>query len=468
MKHSIYRAGIAGFAALSVFAFAACSTSTDTADGDSSESSDSGESSEASGSANGSLPELSDDTQVEIVFESYNLANAGIWSDTINGLLDEFMEENPNITVIGQPIESDSTAASVQQQMLGGDPPDVAQLIFSELDFAATTLGAANLTELVGQDALDEVWAGEYPYHPRAEVLADWEGATYGLPYVFSTPLLWINETMFEEAGLDPATVDLSTWDAVGEAAQTITDNTGEPSLGVACVIGGEANQWCMQGLFLSNGAQVLSDDRSTIEFGSDAAIETVEVFQNMAEAGYLSNEDGNTQWESMVAGNMAMHLNSSALQGMFMAGAADNGWTLNNAYMPAFGDQQVVPTNSGSFLAMFATDPDKQAAAWKLMQFMTSPTAYEAITTNIGYLPLRSTMAEEGGPLYDWIQENPMAQKNLDQLDELSPWVSYPGDSYQQVDTTLGTAIDDVVFYGADATSTMQEAASRAQELIE
>ena len=225
---------------------------------------------------------------------------------------------------------------------------------------------------------------------------------------------------------------------------------------------------WCMQGLFLSNGAQVLSDDRTTIEFGSDAAIDTVATFTEMYEDGVLTNEDFTSQYEAFAQGKTAIHVNSSAVQGAFMMGAEAGGWTLDAHTLPAFGDQAVVPTNSGSFLAMFATDPAKQAAAWELMQFMTSPRAYEIISTQIGYLPLRSSMADEGGPLYDWVEANPLVKPNLEQLDALEPWVSYPGDSYAQVDQVLATAIEDAVFYGADPAATMTEAAERAQGLIE
>lgn len=328
--------------------------------------------------ASGSLTELTDDQQVEIVFESYNLANVGTFSDAINQLLDEFMDENPNITVVGQPSPLTSTAASVQQQLLAGQAPDIAQLTFNELDFAATTLGAQNLSTLVGDEGLADQFGGDYPYHERAAVLADWDDATYGLPYVFSTPILWINEDQFTAAGLDPETVDLSTWDAVADAAAQITESTGAPSMSVWCVV--TSGSWCMQGLFLSNGAQVLSDDRTTIEFGSDAAIDTVATFTEMYEDGVLTNEDFTSQYEAFAQGKTAIHVNSSGMQGAFMMGAEAGGWTLDARTLPAFGDQAVVPTNSGSFLAMFATDPAKQAAAWELMQFMTSPRAYEII----------------------------------------------------------------------------------------
>ena len=449
MNTRIRRAAFAGLAALTVAALTGCATSAASTE-----------------AAAGSMATLSADDEVTITFESYNLSNAGIWSDTITNLIDEFMAEHPNITVEAQPSSSASTAGSVQQQVLAGGAPDVAQLTFNELDFAATTLGAQNLSAVVGAEGLDEEFGGEYPYHERARSLADWDGNTYGIPYVFSTPVLWINEDLFAEAGLDPATVDLSTWDAVEAAGEKITAATGGPSVSVTCAVTG--GSWCMQGLFLSNGAQVLSDDRATIEFGSDAAVDTVQTFRDMFDAGVLANQDSVSMYEAFAQGKTAIHVNTSALQAAFMGGAQAGGWTLDARTLPAFGDADVVPTNSGSFLAMFSTDPKKQAAAWELIQWMTSPHAYEIISTEIGYLPLRNTMTEEGGPLYEWVEANPLVKPNLEQLDALEPWVSYPGDSYAQVDTVLATAIEESVFYGADVETSMQDAATRAQGLIE
>jgi multiple sugar transport system substrate-binding protein len=446
MKITMRRTGLAVLAA-SALALTGCATASGAAD------------------SSGGLAELGDE-QVEIVFESYNLSNAGIWSDTITTLIEDFEAEHPNITVTGQPTDSASTGASVQKQLLAGSVPDIAQLTFNELDFAASELGAQNLTALVGQEGLDEALGGEYPFHERAAVLADWNGETYGLPYVFSTPVLWINANLFEQAGLDPETVDLSTWDAVEEAATAITATTGAPSVSATCVVAG--GSWCMQGLFLSNGAEVLSDDRSTIEFGSDAAADTVSTFRDLFDAGVLTNEDSTTQYEAFIQGKTAIHVNTSALQGAFMQGAAAGGWTLDARKLPAFGDQDVVPTNSGSMLSMFATDPLQQAAAWEFMQYMTSPHAYEIISTEIGYLPLRSSMTEGDGPLAAWVEANPLVKPNLEQLDALEPWVSYPGDSYVQVDQILATAIEDSIFYGADIEATMTDAAERAQKLIE
>ncbi|GGO66100.1 hypothetical protein GCM10010910_24780 [Microbacterium nanhaiense] len=415
----------------------------------------------------GSLAELSSDETVEIVFESYNLNSAGPWTEAIEGLIAAFEKEHPNITVTGQGVDTANIVSSIQQQVLAGSPPDVGQLGFGQLDFAQTDLQAANLTELVGQEALDEHFGGDYPFHERARVLADIDGSATGLPYVFSTPVLWINETVLESAGIDPATADYSTWDSVSALAEQVTAKTGNPSINVPCIVTG--GSWCMQGLFFSNGADVLSDDRSTIEFGSAEAIDTVEVFQGMYAGGILSNEEEMTQYESFSRGDTAaFQLTTSALQSSFMQGADANGWTLSTSEMPQFGEQEAQPTNSGSALVMFAQDPKKRAAAWEFMKFMTSAEAYEVITTQIGYLPLRKTMTEEGGPLYDWVQANPLVQPNLDQLDRLVATKAYPGDQFQEVDRLLDVAIQDAIFQGKDAADTLPEAAERAQALIE
>ncbi len=53
----------------------------------------------SSSSSDGLAPELDPNQEVEIVFESYNLTQAGPWTDTVTGLIADFEAEHPNITV---------------------------------------------------------------------------------------------------------------------------------------------------------------------------------------------------------------------------------------------------------------------------------------------------------------------------------------------------------------------------------
>ncbi|MCU1407463.1 MAG: putative transporter substrate-binding protein [Glaciihabitans sp.] len=416
------------------------------------------------------IPELGADEKVEIVFESYNLLSAGAWTDTITSLISDFEAEYPNITVTAQPTQGagaagSNTVGSVQTQMLAGNAPDVAQITFDSLDFAVNELGAQPIEELVGSDAIDEAFGGDNPFHEKAAVLGDWDGVTYGMPYVFSTPVLFYNATAFEAAGL-PADTDLSTWAAVKAAAETITAQTGKPAITISCSVAG--GSWCLQGMIRSNGGHVLSEGRSRIEFGDDEAVGTIEMLRDLFDSGVLANLDSTGQYEAFARGDSVIQLQTSALQATFMGAAAAGSWELKNTVMPSFDDQPVVPTNSGSALFMFSEDPAKQRASWELMKFLTSDHAYEEITSKIGYLPLRPSLTEDGGPLAEWASSNPLVAPNLAQLDNLEPWTSYPGNSYVQVDDILATAVEDSVFYGKDPASTMAEAQERAQALIE
>lgn len=426
-----------------------------------------GTTSAASG-GDGAIPELAPDQKVEITFESYNLAQAGLWTDTITGLIDDFEAEHPNITVKAQAPQGTggavATASSVQTQLLAGNPPDVAQMTFDTVDFSVNQLGAQNLDTLVGKDTVQENFEGAHPFHPKARVLGDWNGATYGVPYVFSTPVLFFNASALEKAGV-PADADMSTWSGVTEVAKKVTAATGKPALSISCSVKG--GNWCMQALFKSTGGGVLSDDRETIEFGDPASVEAVTALREMFDAGVLANQASAAQNEAFMKGDTAITLTTSAMQGAFINAAKTAGWNLQADAMPAFEGHEAVPTNSGSGLFIFSQDPAKQRAGWELIKFMTSDHAYTEISSKIGYLPLRTSLTEDPAALKPWADSNPLLAPNLAQLDRLQPWVSYPGNSYVQVDDLLATAIEESVYYGKDPAATLGAAQQRAQDLI-
>jgi multiple sugar transport system substrate-binding protein len=420
----------------------------------------------------GTAPELDPDAEVEIVFESYNVAQAGASKDVIDTLVAEFEDEHPNITVTTQPPVADlnaggntATVASVQQQLLAGNPPDIAQLTFDTLDFTVNELKPPAVEDLFGREAVDEHFDGEYPMHENARVLSDWEGKTVGLPYVFSTPLLWINKTAFAEAGIDPDTVDLTTWDRVEEVGVQLAEATGKAPFTNACTT--LLGNWCMQGIIFSNGGEVISEDRSTIEFGEPEAVGAVQKMRDLYDAGVLENMDASAQYEAFARGDTIMQVQTAVMQATFLTAAETGGWELGAFPLPGFEGEEAVPTNSGSGLYIFTDDPQKQAAAWEFMKHMTSARAYELITEGIGYVPLRPGITEAGGALEEWAADHPMVATNLEQLDRLRPWTSYPGNSYVQIDDLLWGAIEQSVFYGADVEESLAGAQERAQELV-
>ena len=407
------------------------------------------------------------DKQYEIVFESYNLGNA-TWEPTILGLIEEFEQQYPNVDVIPQALGADSTAAggtagSVQRQVLANNPPDVVQMTFDTLDFAVENLSAQPLDVLYGRDAVDSHFEAGIPMHESVRDFGVLGDHIYGVPYVLSTPMFFYNATGLAEAGIDAP--DLTTWDSVAEVARAVTEKTGKPSLSVSCL--DPVGEWCLQSMIRSNGGRVLSEDRSTVGFGSDETVEVIAQMQGLYEDGVLENADFTTQSESFAAGEVLMHVNSASMQASFEQGAEGGGWTLEAAGIPAFDGSPVVPTSSGSALMVFSQDADKQAAAFELLKFMTSETAYENIAP-LGYLPLRTGLIEEGNTLSEWAASNRLLAPNLEQLESIEPWVAYPGESYVQIGSLLMDAVNESVYQGADPREALSVAASRAQDLVD
>ncbi|WP_181783922.1 ABC transporter substrate-binding protein [Pseudonocardia pini] len=414
-------------------------------------------------------PELAPDQQVSITFESYNFGQAGPWTDTFNGLLATFRAQHPNITVTAQKPQGTSsnpaadTISSIQTQAATGNTPDVAQVGFSDMGFVVDQLGAKPLDDLVGADEVAQTLGGAHPYAPAAASLGELNGKPYGVPFVLSTPVLYYNASLFTAAGLDPANPP-ATWADVATAAAAIKAATGKEGAYADCVTT-TAKDWCLQSIIRSNGGRVLSEDRSTLQYAEPQSVQAVSTLADMVRTGASPKFSQQQAVEAFARGELGMILESSSLQGTFGKGAKGAGWELRGAATPSFGSTPAVPTNSGAALYVLSADPAKQRAAWELITFLTGDEAFTEIAKNIGYLPLRTGLMDS--TLKDWAAANPTTAINVDQLNRMEPWVSFPGTGYLQVRDGMMDAVEKVVLQGADPQATLAEAQQRGQALL-
>ncbi|WP_131770633.1 ABC transporter substrate-binding protein [Candidatus Protofrankia californiensis] len=420
------------------------------------------------------VPELRPDQQVSITFESYNLAQAGPWTDTFTDLINRFQAAHPNIKVTAQKPATatasnygSSAAASIQRQIAAGNSPDVGQLVFGDLRYAVKGLGATPLDDVVGRDVVQANFGGAHPFAPAARTLGDVDGKTFGVPFVFSTPILYYNASLFTQAGLDPAKPP-TTWAEVKTFAQAIKSKTGKDGVYIDCLTK-KAGDWCYQSLVYSNGGTVISNDQTRFSFAEAPAVEAVKVAQDLVQSGLSPKISQEQAYPAFGRGEIGMILETSAAEATFRKGATTTNpqWDLRAGLQPSFDGKKVEPTNSGAALLMFAKDPAKQRAAWELIKFLTSDEGYTQITSKIGYLPLRTGLLDDPAGLKDWAAKNPLIKPNIDQLARLHPAASFPGDNYVQIKDTILDAVEKVVYSGADAQSTLTAAQEQATKLL-
>lgn len=398
--------------------------------------------------------------QVTVKFYSYNLAIASQVPGT-EKLIKEFEDAHPNIKIDAVPVSSTDINAKVQADIVAGSAPDIAQLTFDGLDFAANNFNAKPLEDIVPADELQSNFEG---FSPNGMKLGQLNGKTYGLPFTFSTPVLFYNAKLFQEAGLDPAAPP-TTWEQVKEYGLKIAEKTSITGAHVGGAMGGD---WIIQALIGSNGGQALSDDRKTIKFGEPEAVGAVQMWHDLIKSGANSKLNDGEAIEAFSQGKIGMLLFTSALQSSFVAASQAGGWELKTAKMPAFGDKPTTPVNSGSALFILTDDKAKQQAAWEFLKFATSERGYTIITSEIGYLPLRPAIVDDPNYLKSWVEANPLVKPNLEQLDTLQPWVSYPGANWKQIETILNDSVSKAIVSDGDVASIMQDAQKRAQALIQ
>ena len=407
------------------------------------------------------LPPLPTDQPITIRFENYNLASAGLGRDATLEMIASFEAAHPNVKVETKATGSEEMFPSIQAQIVAGDPQDIAQLVLREWDLNVEFLQPQDLNQLVSPDELAAHFKSEYPFHPRALKLTERAGKLQGLPYVFSTPTLFYNADLFKLAGLDPEKPP-RTWEEAKQGGLQIKQRVpGAEGVYIQCI----ELDWCTQGLLRSNDGRVMNEERTKIMFGEQASVDVMTFWQGMVQAGAHPKLTEKEASEAFQAGKLGMLLTTSAYQSTLLK-AAQGRFVVRATGQPSFGDKPTIPVNSGSGLAILATDPIKQRAAWELMKHLTSESAFTIITTKIGYLPLRTGIVDDDRYLKGW-PNLPLIMSNLEQMDRLEPSYSYPGQNALQIRKLFLTAVQEILFQGKDAKATMSEAQTRAQELM-
>lgn len=227
------------------------------------------------------------DTEVELTFWNGLTGGDG---PIMQQLVDEFMDEHPNISVEMVATAWDDYYQKLPAAVSNGTAPDVGLI---QINFLATNAARGvvqpldQLTEelgLTGDDFPATVWAaGEY----RDE--------RYGIPLDVHPVALYYNKTVLAECGVDPETPP--------------TDRDEFESILEACKAAGIQGFWVSpqtagsvvgQTLVYQFGGQLIGDDQVTASFAEEPAIEAVTYLRSLVERGYSpENADAGSDYTS-------------------------------------------------------------------------------------------------------------------------------------------------------------------------
>jgi multiple sugar transport system substrate-binding protein len=188
---------------------------------------------------------------ITLTMTAWDVATTPYWQ----AVIDAYEAQNPNVHVELVDISSTEYTDVMNIRLSGGDDTDIITVKDIPEYAAMLTRGQiVPLDDYIAADGLDlSVYSG------AAEALT-YEGAIYGLPFRSDIWILYYNKTIFDNAGLDYPTNDM-TWAEFDALARELTSGSGADK-----IYGAHFHVWrsCVQLGTVQDGLNtIISDDYS-------------------------------------------------------------------------------------------------------------------------------------------------------------------------------------------------------------
>lgn len=210
--------------------------------------------------------------------------------------IDRFREQHPDVTVDFS--ESGFDAQTFLSALASGDPPDVVNVPRNEIGTYIARGVLAPLDECIAQQGID---MGVFYDAGVNQVTVD--GTVYALPEFFNSRVWILNNSAFEESGLDPEAIDLSDWDAIAEANEQLTVMEGGEltRIGLDPKLPEFLPLWSW-----ANGTPMISEDGLNANLGEPGVAEALSFAASMHEpaGGRVTFLDFRDTWDFFGAGN--------------------------------------------------------------------------------------------------------------------------------------------------------------------
>lgn len=410
------------------------------------------------------------DATVEITF-------AHIFGDENRSALiqkyaDAYMEAHPNVTINMQiatsyPENLNNVLLAAEQ----GDAPHIVQLfevgsrlaldsgIFIPVSSVATEEQMATLEDVI-QPVLN--------YYT-------FDGQVWSVPFNSSNPILYYNEELLAEAGIETVP---QTYSEVLAACDVIMA-AGIESL-EGC-IGWNLNSWFVeqwlsqQGAVLANNGNGRTERATELELDSDAMLTIMNWWKELADKGYYVYTGAFEDWSGsdalFVGQQVVFHITSTADLRNITEAATDAGFNAGTGFLPiADGVERNGTIIGGASLWLTDGHPQEELdAAADFMFFIGNTENGVDWHKGTGYFPIRysaiEALAAEG-----WFEANPTFQTAFDQLTQTVPNEASAGaviGTFVELRTIIEQAAQSIIDGGADPAEALAVADDRADESL-
>jgi sn-glycerol 3-phosphate transport system substrate-binding protein len=402
---------------------------------------------------------------VRLVFY-YPVGAAGPLSQLMTAMVSDFNGSHPGIHVdavfSGNYVQA--TAKAVTSAM-GGQPADVAVLDTPEL-FELLSRGAIIPLDRFVSASGGNTWLGDF--YSRLLLNNEANGHVYSIPWQRSTPILYYNEDLFRQAGLNPDQPPKTWSDLVADAGKlTVRDASGNVTRwGVEAPVV-DTSPWLIQGFFYEAGAKFFGANGKWVKFNSPETMRAVQFILDLQNKYKVAppGPSGKPFWDQVPSDfiqERAAMIYSTTGTMTFIRKHATFKW--NAAFMPAGPAGYGAVTGGGSFYIFNHIPPDHVNAAWTFIRWMTDAPQAARWSVGTGYVPIRRS--ELSVPMFAaYLQKNPQALTATQQLKYAGEQMTVYDQS--EVQQTLVTAIQQAQEHRLSVRAALDQAQQQATSML-
>lgn len=353
-------------------------------------SGNSGQAGSAAGSPDSEPPasEASSAAPAPVTLEFAFWAGAGPEEDAYNALIEKFMQENPNITIEKQMLSYADYYTALDTRIAGGQAPDVCKMLYQQAGTYVDAGVLGDMSPYIDQSEVDDLL-------PAFKAAAVVDGKLVAFPLQTDTYLIFYNKDMFSKSGITPPTTmeEAWSWEEFGDVAKKVQQDNGVKYSFVYRWT--KTKSYALFPWIYSNGGSVVNEDYTRGNLSDPKCLEVLEMIDGWVRDGLIapiSPESSEGVDDIFSTGQAAMIISGNWMMAQYDQNLAGK-WGVT--YMPQRDGKIGSDLGGGELCITSATEHPAEAA--KFVQFMTSKESSKYFCENANFLPVRTSLSEEG-----------------------------------------------------------------------
>ncbi len=299
-----------------------------------------------------------------------------------------FMKEHPDIKIKFRAPAKDYDEGHLLMQRLAvtNQLPDLYFPGYHLMPELARTLSKRNqIVDLKPfLDAEPQNWITEN-YSQSMLDIGVVDGVKYGMAFNASLPILYVNESAVEKAGLDPKEVP-ATWDDLLARAKKIHD--ADPKMtGIGYTIYDWPDDWLWQTILRQEGTQLVEPETGKAGFNNEKGLAALKILRRIVTEGGENLLEFEQARQQFAAGQTAYFIDTPARLAQIIGLVGDR-FKLNTIRVPIDDKENGGLPTGGAAGIILSQDEAVQKAAWEYLKFATGPKGQSIVVETTGYLP--------------------------------------------------------------------------------